>query len=136
MNGATRPIRASASVRAKPIHMYSVIRPAASGWRAMASIAGPKTRPRPMPGPMAARPYPSAPRRWMSRVWVAARTVVASIIAFPLRSVRRLAQRRAVELDSGMGNRRLGLVPVLQRVCDVGGDQRGEDERLQQPDQK
>ena len=56
MNGATRPMRASASVSAKPIHMYSVMRPDASGWRAMASIAWPKTRPMPMPGPMAARP--------------------------------------------------------------------------------
>ena len=56
MNGATRPMRASASVSAKPIHMYSEMRPVASGCRAMASIAWPKTRPMPMPGPMAARP--------------------------------------------------------------------------------
>src|ERR1700684_102135 len=90
----------------------------------------------PMPGPMAARPYPSAPRRWMSIVWVAARTVDASIIAFPLRSVRRLAPRRAVELylwwvvQLGPGS-----VPELQRVRNVSGDQRGEDERLQEADQ-
>ena len=56
MNGATRPISASASVSEKPIHMYSEMRPVASGCRAMASIAWPKTRPMPMPGPMAARP--------------------------------------------------------------------------------
>ena len=61
MKGATRPISASASVSEKPIHMYSEMRPVASGWRAIASIAWPKTRPMPMPGPMAARPYPMAP---------------------------------------------------------------------------
>src|ERR1700761_740427 len=102
----------------------------------MASMAWPKTRPMPMPGPMAARPYPSAPRRWMSRVWVAARTVDASIIAFPLRSVRRLwlpAGLLSFSLVEGAAGR--GSVPVLQRVRDVGGDQGGEDERLQEADQ-
>ena len=37
--GTAMPISASASVNAKPIHMNVVIRPDASGWRAMASIA-------------------------------------------------------------------------------------------------
>src|SRR6266851_718788 len=55
-NGTAMPISASASVSAKPIHIYVVIMPAASGWRAIASMAWPKTRPMPMPGPMAARP--------------------------------------------------------------------------------
>ncbi len=50
------PISASASVSANPIHMYVVIRPVASGWRAIPSMAWPKTRPMPMPGPIAARP--------------------------------------------------------------------------------
>src|SRR5262249_22152772 len=55
-NGTAMPISASASVSAKPIHMKVVIRLVASGCRAMASMACPKTRPMPMPGPIAARP--------------------------------------------------------------------------------
>src|SRR5438132_417658 len=57
MNDSTNPIRASASIRPMPMNIVPRTRPAASGWRAMASTDLPIRMPMPMPGPMAARPY-------------------------------------------------------------------------------
>src|SRR6266542_4008440 len=57
MNDSTNPIRASASIRPMPMNIVPRTRPAASGWRAIASTDFPISTPIPMPGPMAARPY-------------------------------------------------------------------------------
>src|SRR3954447_15279388 len=148
MNGATSPMRARRSVSAQPIHMYSVLRPLRSGCPAMASIAWPKTRPMPVPGPMAARPYPRAPRRWMSMTWVPA-AARSDIVDFPLRSVRRFRFRFRFRLPPGWlayGTCRrparparwdsAGLVTVLQRVRDIRRGQGGEDEGLQEVDKQ
>ncbi len=53
------PMKASASVKAMPIHISTWRRPASSGWRATPSIVLPTTMPTPMAGPIAARPYPT-----------------------------------------------------------------------------
>src|SRR5919108_274248 len=56
MKARTNPISARASVKAIPRNIVVRTMPAASGWRAMASMARPTTSPMPIPGPMAARP--------------------------------------------------------------------------------
>jgi hypothetical protein len=56
MNARTKPNSASASVNAIPRNIVVRTVPADSGWRAIAVIALPTTRPMPMPGPMAAPP--------------------------------------------------------------------------------
>ena len=56
MNARTKPKSASASVNAMPRNIVVRTVPADSGWRAIAVMALPTTRPMPMPGPMAAPP--------------------------------------------------------------------------------
>src|SRR4029077_3996432 len=131
MNGATRPISARASVSEKPIHMYREMRPVASGCRAMASIAWPKTRPIPMPGPIAARPYPMAPALMLSTllgvVAAVTRAVVSDIGSVLYVSCGGSARR--------MGRRYRASMCRLHGAGYVRGGQRGEDKRLQQGDQ-
>src|SRR6266540_5450438 len=57
MKDRTNPNRARASIRPMPMNIVPRTRPAASGWRAMASTDLPISTPIPIPGPMAARPY-------------------------------------------------------------------------------
>src|SRR5204863_5405584 len=52
----TKPMSASASVKAMPRNIVVRAIPAASGWRAIAVMALPTTMPMPMPGPTAAAP--------------------------------------------------------------------------------
>src|SRR5918992_1200008 len=65
MNERTKPMSASASIRANPRNIVVRVSPAVSGWRAMASIAAENTNPTPTPGPIAASPYTSP---WASAV--------------------------------------------------------------------
>src|SRR5918992_4940044 len=65
MNERTKPMSASASIRANPKNIVVRVSPAVSGWRAIASIALEKTNPTPTPGPIAASPYTSP---WASAV--------------------------------------------------------------------
>src|SRR5690606_9678942 len=53
---ATRPSSASTSTNATPMNIVARSCPATSGWRAMPSMVLPIRMPRPMPGPIAARP--------------------------------------------------------------------------------
>src|SRR4051795_580902 len=90
----------------------------------MACTPLPKIRPTPMPGPIAARPYPTEPMLPV-RPSVAART---ALIPFSPSIGRRVVHR------SGLFDEQ--LVRFFNRLADVAGDKHREDVRLQELDQQ
>src|SRR6266516_4361002 len=116
MNDSTNPIRASASIRPMPMNIVPRTRPAASGWRAMASTDFPISTPIPIPGPMAARPYARPfPIELTSPVVAASRPsmcVTTPTISPPCASML-----------------------LRHRARDVGRREHAEDERLQARDE-
>src|SRR5436309_983136 len=112
MNERTKPNRAKASIRPMPMNMVPRTKPAASGWRAIASTDLPIRIPIPMPGPMAARPYTRP-------LPIAVRLPVVS----PIRPTRWVT---TPTIDSSLDS-----VLFRHRTPDVGGGEHGEDERLQ-----
>src|SRR5437764_7880357 len=98
--------------------------PCISGWRAIAWIALPTTRPMPMPGPMAAAPY----------------TIPAPMDCRPsLSSPACWAARSSVDMVSLScwceGVRWCELVIGVERVTEVDRGEQGEDVRLQEGDE-
>src|SRR6266496_2913590 len=116
MNESTNPNRASASIKPIPMNMVPRTRPAASGWRAIASTDLPIRIPMPMPGPMAARPYTRP-------LPIAVRLPVVS----PIRPTRWVT---TPTIDSSLDS-----VLFRHRTRDVRSGQYGKDERLQPRDE-
>src|SRR4051812_48078537 len=131
-NASTRPNSASASTTAKPKISQVRLKPADSGWRALAWMYAAKTMPTPMPGPMAARPYPMVPS-WPEMLTAARRSIWYFL--------RRIAH--------GTSTRTTRMVRVLKRWCesretasvllgqgalDIAGRQHGEHVCLQHDD--
>src|SRR5436305_7531265 len=117
----TNPNRASASVKAMPRNIVVRATPAASGWRDIAVMALPTTRPIPMPGPMAAPPYtmprPTAVRPFWSSPgsWAA--------------NINRWCTNTPPSALFG------SLMLWVHCAADVHGGQDREDERLQDGDE-
>src|SRR5262245_37293014 len=120
MNASTNPNSASASVNAMPRNIVVRTVPADSGWRAIAVMALPTTRPMPMPGPMAAPPY-TMPRP------IAVRPFVLSVTVWAWAS-RRWSRATWVLLLV------LSVLGV-HGTADVHGGEDREDERLQEADE-
>src|SRR5215471_5804737 len=138
---------ASASVSANPMYMLDRINPAASGCLAMASTPWPKIRPIPTPGPIAARPYATAPMLMLMMLWVvpaAAREwKSASMCAFlcdragGFPSAGRW-QLRLCAIGRAAGRAPRSLITLMLRLdctADVLGGQDREDVGLQRLDQ-
>src|SRR4051794_20876757 len=116
MNARTKPNSARASVKAMPRNMVVRTMPADSGWRAIAEMALPTTRPMPIPGPMAAPPY-TMPRPIAVRPGVMSGLVAAAWAS---------TESTLVSFWS---------VLWVHRLTDVHGSQDREDECLQERDQ-
>src|SRR4051812_6757851 len=131
MNARTKPKSASASVNAIPRNIVVRTVPADSGWRAIAVMALPTTRPIPMPGPMAAPPYtmprPIAVRPFVGS-FVAAAAKMKWIRAKATWSSWLCARARAC---SRVG----GSVFGVHRATDVHRGEDREDEGLQEADE-
>src|SRR6185437_9153268 len=143
MNGTTRPISARASVSANPMYMLDWISPRASGCLAMASTPWPKIKPMPMPGPIAARPYATAPMLMLMTCLgvAAARWTRSSMMRFLYDRASGCAGecgQVACAPEGADGRpvlRRATSVPRFQRTADVLSGQDREDIGLQRLDQ-
>src|SRR5688572_22215788 len=99
----------------------------------MPSIVLPIRMPRPMPGPMAARPYPMVATLPVTSASVVGSTMGRSFRSAPARAGRRLVgSRPPQETGRAMGR----SVLRFERHVEVDGGEQGEDVRLQRGDQQ
>src|SRR6478609_3664718 len=114
----TRPIRASASQKAKPRIWLARMRPAASGWRARAWVPLPKMMPTPTPEPRAFRSPVTAARVWDMPVFL--------LFQGPVGVGHRTNKGRSARCSVVLG----------ERALDEGASQEYEDVRLQRLDEE